>query len=68
MQRIYPLLALLLTALPLLGQPEDESPYSSSNTDVPPGDFWATNGLVIFAAVVFFGLMIFLALRGRKRA
>ena len=69
MSRIYSFLALLLiTISPLLAQPEDESPYSAANTDQPPGDWFATNGLVIVCAVIFFGLILFVVLRGRKRA
>lgn len=55
-----------LTAL--LAQAEGESPYSSSTVDSPAGDSFATNGVVIVCALIFFGLLIFLFLRGRKRA
>ncbi|CAH0999833.1 hypothetical protein LEM8419_01120 [Neolewinella maritima] len=69
MSRIYSSLALvMLSASSLLAQASDESPYSSSTLEDPPGDFWATNGVVIFCAVIFFGLLIFVLLRGRKRA
>ena len=59
---------LLCSTVTLLAQAEDESPYSSSTVDTPSGDFFATNGVVIVCALIFFGLMIFLLLRGRKRA
>ena len=60
--------AAFLPLTALLAQAEGESPYSSSTVDSPPGDFFATNGVVIVCALIFFGLMIFLLLRGRKRA
>ena len=62
------LLAALLPLAGLLAQAEGESPYSSSTVDAPAGDFFATNGLVIVCAVIFFGLLIFVFLRGRRRA
>ena len=69
MSRFYSLLAvLLLGAAPLLAQPEGESPYSAANEDRAPGDWWSTNGLVIVCAVIFFGLILFLVFRGRRRA
>ncbi|WP_420460770.1 hypothetical protein [Neolewinella sp.] len=69
MTRILSILAFLIfSATALLAQPEDESPYSSSTVDRPAGDWFATNGFVIICAVIFFGLMVFLFLRGRKRA
>ncbi len=69
MSRIPSLLAFLIfSAATLLAQPEDESPYSSSTVDQPAGDWFATNGFVIICAVIFLGLMVFLFLRGRKRA
>ena len=61
-------LTLLLPLTALLAQAEGESPYSSSTVDSPPGDFFATNGVVIVCALIFFGLLIFLFLRGRRRA
>lgn len=62
------LLAALLPLTGLIAQAEGESPYSSSTVDAPAGDFFATNGLVIVCAVIFFGLLIFVFLRGRRRA
>jgi len=61
-------LTLLLPLATLLAQAEGESPYSSSTVDTPPGNFFATNGVVIVCALIFFGLLIFLLLRGRRRA
>ncbi|NJB84850.1 hypothetical protein GGR26_000595 [Lewinella marina] len=63
------LASLLLSATALLGQAEGESPYSSSTVDAPPGDnFFNTYGVVIVTGVIFFGLILFLAFRGRRRA
>ena len=69
-QRIASLSALiLLSTANLLAQAEDESPYSSSTVDTPPGDsYFADNGLVIVLAAVFVAIIIFLVLKGRRRA
>ncbi|THH41948.1 hypothetical protein [Neolewinella litorea] len=68
-QRLFFLLfSAMLTTATLLAQPEGESPYSSSNVDAPPGDnFFNTYGLVIICGVIFFGLILFLVFRGRRR-
>ncbi|MCP9235622.1 hypothetical protein [Lewinella sp. JB7] len=69
-QRLFNLLATFLVPVSgLLAQAEGESPYSSSTVDTPAGDsFFADNGLVIIAALIFLLLIVFVVLKGRRRA
>lgn len=62
-----PIFLLLITTAGILAQAEGESPYSSSTVDTPAGDSFATNGVVIVAVLVFFALLIYFFLRGRRR-
>lgn len=58
----------LVSSYFLLGQAEGESPYSSSTVDAPPGEnFFNTYGVVIVCGVIFVGLILFIAFRGRTR-
>lgn len=58
----------LATTVGLLAQAEGESPYSSSTVDTPAENSFSTNGFVIVAVLVFLGLLLFVFLRGRRRA
>ncbi len=67
--RVYAILALLLAgAVELQAQAQNESPYSSSTVDTPPGEnFMADNGLILVCLAIFVAVAIFLVLKGRRR-